>query len=295
MAATAKPCTGNASTMNHTSQTRTNKRMGKTVADATRLGRIGQQLPHGRDRFGDCSWQAPGRSQAQSTAFAADRYSPCHLTLSMPTVQRTTSPTLPRPNGRGRAGLTLVVLCAAWLLQACGTAQPNRYPAPTARPLPGQVSKPAPTAPGTAATPAPGATAPTAPAPMETSPLATERQWLQSWFKDTPVLITEEPGAVGVEVPREFSFEPGRSELKAPLIAVLDKVSQSLRRLPQARLELVSAPDDDRATAATPLATQRAMQVRRYLIGRGVLASRLDPPSANRAAAVQLRMELGAP
>ena len=163
--------------------------------------------------------------------------------------------------------------------------------------MPGQGSKPAPPASGTAATPTPtpGATAPTAPAPTDTSALATERQWLQSWFKDTPVLITEEPGAVGVEVPREFSFEPGRSELKAPLIAVLDKVSQSLRRLPQARLELVSAPDDDKATAATPLATQRAMQVRRYLIGRGVLASRLDAPSANRAAAVQLRMELGAP
>jgi len=39
--------------------------------------------------------------------------------------------------------------------------------------------------------------------------LAVERQWLVSWFHDTPVKVAQRgDGAVSVEVPREFSFDP---------------------------------------------------------------------------------------
>lgn len=166
-------------------------------------------------------------------------------------------------------------------------------------PAPGAMGRSGSLPPDGATTPLPG----TAPVPglaveptsREQQALATERQWLQAWFKDTPVRIAEEPGGLIVEVPIAFAFDKARSEPKPPLLAVLDKVSQSLLRQPQARLGLVAAPDDGNAVATTALATQRAAQVRRYLIGRGVAASRLGPPAGTSAAALQLRMEIAAP
>ena len=84
-------------------------------------------------------------------------------------------------------------------------------------------------------------------------------------------------GAVSVEVPREFSFEPGKSSVKPALAAVLDKVAESLRRVPQAQVALLAAPDD--AEVATPLATQRAERMRDHLRSRGIAESRLGRPS----------------
>ncbi len=124
--------------------------------------------------------------------------------------------------------------------------------------------------------------------------LATERQWLQSWFKDTPVQIRPAAeGAVSIEVPRAFSFEPGSSSVKPALGAVLDKVAESLRRVPQAWVSVLAAPDD--GSAATPLAVQRATQMRQHLGTRGVAAARLGKPTATTAAVVQLRIEATAP
>ena len=124
--------------------------------------------------------------------------------------------------------------------------------------------------------------------------LVVERQWLQSWFQGTPVLITQSPtGAVTVEVPREFCFEPGRTRLKPALLAVLDKVAQSLRRQPLARLSLLAAPDD--ATGASTLAVQRAAELHKHLLSRAVPAASLARPTATTAAAVQLRMDATPP
>ena len=70
-----------------------------------------------------------------------------------------------------------------------------------------------------------------APAAAPAPPLAVERAWLQSWFDGTPVAIEQvADGDVSVAVPREFCFDAGRSKVKPPLAAVLDKVAQSLRR-----------------------------------------------------------------
>ena len=126
------------------------------------------------------------------------------------------------------------------------------------------------------------------------SALTVERQWLGSWFKGTPVAIGQRnDGAVTIDVPREFCFERGQSSVKPALAAVLDKVAESLRRVPQAGLPLLAAPDD--AIGTTPLALQRAARMQEQLRSRGVPAIRLGKPSATSAAAVQLRMEAASP
>jgi len=126
------------------------------------------------------------------------------------------------------------------------------------------------------------------------SALATEREWLQSWFKGTPVRIAQpSDGAVTIDVPREHCFDAGRSSVKPALAAVLDKVAQSLHRLPQARVQLLAAPDD--AGGASGLAAQRAAQIQKELVHRGVRAARLGPPSVTTVAAVQLHITLASP
>jgi hypothetical protein len=122
------------------------------------------------------------------------------------------------------------------------------------------------------------------------SALTVERQWLASWFRGTPVVIGQRnDGAVTVVVPREFCFERGQSSLKPALVAVLDKVAESLRRVPQAGVPLIAAPDD--AAGSSPLALQRAARIQDHLRGRGVPGVRLGKASAATIAAVQLRLE----
>lgn len=121
--------------------------------------------------------------------------------------------------------------------------------------------------------------------------LGVERKWLQSWFEGTPVAIAQRSdGAVTVEVPSEFCFDPGRNKVKPALAAVLDKVAESLRRRPQTRLALLAAPGD--AADKASLATERALKVQRHLLARGVPAARIGKPTTTAAAAVQLRIEV---
>jgi len=149
----------------------------------------------------------------------------------------------------------------------------------------------------TVAAQGPAASAPPTPAQQRTaaaSTLAVERQWLASWFKGTPVVVAQRPdGAVVVDVPREFCFDPGRDTVKPALAAVLDKVTQSLRRTPTAELHLIAAPND--ASGSATLGVQRATRVYDYLRAHGIPAGRLAKPSAASGAAVQLRMEVPSP
>jgi outer membrane protein OmpA-like peptidoglycan-associated protein len=149
------------------------------------------------------------------------------------------------------------------------------------------------TPPGSAAATAAAAPASRDSAAPRPAGLAAERQWLQAWFEGTPVRI-EPLGAqdFSIEVPREFSFDTGRSVVKPPLGAVLDKLAQSLQRKPMARIELLAAPGD--AAAASPLALQRAGSVRKHLLARGVTLQQLGPPTAASLPAVQLRIGLAA-
>jgi len=128
--------------------------------------------------------------------------------------------------------------------------------------------------------------------------LAVERHWLQSWFRSTPVRIAQRAsGAIDIEVPREFCFETGRSVVEPALEAVLDKLAQSLGRVPAAQVSLIAAPGDGPVTTSAPgaattiatgLALQRARAVREHLRDAGIDASRLGPPSAAAAPSVHL-------
>ena len=149
---------------------------------------------------------------------------------------------------------------------------------------------------GGCATPAPRP--PAAPATAEertaaAEALSVERQWLVSWFHGTPTRIEQHSdGAVTVEVPREFCFEPGKTGVRPALAAVLSKVAESLRRVSAATVPLIAAPGDP--GGATALALQRADAVHDYLRAHGVAAARLGKPAAaGAAAAVKLRIEPG--
>jgi outer membrane protein OmpA-like peptidoglycan-associated protein len=140
-------------------------------------------------------------------------------------------------------------------------------------------------------TTAPSPPPPTTPAQRTAAAeaLQVERQWLGQWFRDTPVKIAQRgDGAMSIEVPREFSFDPGKASVKPALAAVLDKVAESLRRAPQAQVALIAAPDD--AAVSTPLAIQRAERVREHLRSHGVAEARLGKPSPAAAGTVHLRL-----
>ena len=145
--------------------------------------------------------------------------------------------------------------------------------------------------------PPPPVAPPPTPAEQRTaaaSTLAVERQWLAAWFKGTPVVIAQRPnGAVTVDVPREFCFDPGQDVIKPALAAVLDKVAQSMRRTAIAELSLIAAPAD--ASGGAALAVKRATRVRESLRSRGVAEPRLTKPTAASGPAVQLRIEAASP
>ena len=157
-----------------------------------------------------------------------------------------------RRDGEGRAGrliedramksATLPLLVA---LSLCGCASgPSSTSSCVARRRRPRRRSPPRAAPAPPPTPAQQRTA-------AASTLAVERQWLASWFKGTPVVVAQRPdGAVVVDVPREFCFDPGRDAVKPALAAVLDKVAQSLRRTPIAELHLIAAPGDASGSAA---------------------------------------------
>jgi outer membrane protein OmpA-like peptidoglycan-associated protein len=144
---------------------------------------------------------------------------------------------------------------------------------------------------GTQAASSPPAPAPAANGPAYAPGLAAEQHWLDTWFRGTPVVIAQnDAGELIVEVPRAYCFEIGNSRLRPALAAVLDKVAQTLRRSPAARLVALAAPDDK--PGRSPLALQRATRLHQRLLERGVTAGQLAAPSATLASAVQLRIGL---
>jgi outer membrane protein OmpA-like peptidoglycan-associated protein len=198
-----------------------------------------------------------------------------------------------------RAVLPSSALMVALALAGCAGVKPPPAPREPVKPDP-QPTAPAAPAPPPAPAPAP-APAPSAADQRAAAPaaLAAERKSLQALFAGTPVRVTQtRDGPVGVEVPREFCFDAGQTEIKPPLAAVLDKLAQSMRRAPLARLTLVAAPDDTGApggTTSATLAQQRAAQLQKHLQSRGVAASRISKATPTTAAAVQLRLEASAP
>jgi len=167
----------------------------------------------------------------------------------------------------------LLCLAGMVLLHGCASRQPGGTAAPPPSP-PGRDTAPV--------TPA------ASPGPQHA--LDGERKWLQQLFEGTPVVVAQrDDGAVSVEVPLTYCFDSGRSTVKPPLGAVLDRVARSLLRQPKARLPLLAAPAD--ANGDPALAKQRAQQMRAHLRQRGVPEARLGAPVASATAAVQLRLQ----
>ena len=194
----------------------------------------------------------------------------------MPTALADRSGRRPRPRGRRAAW---GVVGALLVLQGCAGLAPGPKP-------PGAVSAPA-TAPATAPTASPET-------PPRPAALAVERQWLQAWFEGTPVRIEQRSeSSFSVEVPRQYCFDTGRSEVEPPLAAVLDKVAQSLQRKPTLRLQFLAAPGD--SARGSELAQQRAVNLRKHLLARGAAPQQVAAPTVTQVPAVQLRIGLDSP
>jgi outer membrane protein OmpA-like peptidoglycan-associated protein len=200
---------------------------------------------------------------------------------------------------RCSARRSLTGVCAVSLaLCACSSIKPNSNISNTGNTS--NTSGGSPNASTNISAATPGPTAPAAPQSAADqraagpAALGLERQWLQSWFKDTPVRIAQRSdGAVTVDVPVAFCFDSGRSTVKPALAAVLDKVAESMRRVPSVRMPLLAAPEG--TPGSVPLAAQRAQQMQKHLLSRGVTATRLGPSTASSEAAVQLRIEAASP
>ncbi|MGM9487160.1 hypothetical protein [Ideonella sp. YS5] len=162
-----------------------------------------------------------------------------------------------------RLGLCLLLLAA---LQACRTTQPATTPSP------------APGAPE-AVEPSPGK-----PAMPPDAPLAAESRWLGELFAGTPVQVSgERDGSVRLVVPMKYAFDaPAAAAPKPPLQAVLDKLSQSLKRQPAARLQ--AAPPSGKASA------ERMAAIRTHLAGRGVPSWRVAAAASAEDDQVLLRL-----
>lgn len=108
--------------------------------------------------------------------------------------------------------------------------------------------------------------------------VASEQRRLRDELRDAPVVVIETTpeGRLRVAVPLRYCFETGRSAVKPPLAAVLDRMTPGLK--PGGFDVRVAAPADGRGGSAL-LAQDRAASVRDYLVARGVPALRFGSPS----------------
>ncbi|MEO8059520.1 MAG: hypothetical protein ABI671_14480 [Burkholderiales bacterium] len=103
--------------------------------------------------------------------------------------------------------------------------------------------------------------------------LAEEQKRLSELFEGTPVVFSmQADDSLKVEVPLSFCFDRGASAVKPPLGAVLDRLARS-QRGDTTTLRVSAA--GDTAASGSNLARDRAASARDYMVGRGVLASRV--------------------
>jgi len=103
--------------------------------------------------------------------------------------------------------------------------------------------------------------------------LAIEKLRLAELFRGTPVMFALQPdGSLRVEVPLQFSFDAGKTVVKPPLAAVLDRIATG--QLNEATQVVVSAPNDP-ATKDASLVGARSASLRDYLVARGLVATRI--------------------
>jgi outer membrane protein OmpA-like peptidoglycan-associated protein len=108
--------------------------------------------------------------------------------------------------------------------------------------------------------------------------LAIEKVRLTELFKGTPVVFGLLPdGSLRADVPLPFSFDAGKSAVKPPLAAVLDRIAGGQRD--ELTRVVISAPSDA-GTKGTTLPVERAASVRAYLVAHGLVDTRLSVVSA---------------
>jgi outer membrane protein OmpA-like peptidoglycan-associated protein len=139
------------------------------------------------------------------------------------------------------------------------------------------------TAPSSIGQPTPASAAPSAAAQAPLSPaaraaatkanLAVEKVRLSELFRGTPVVFVLQPDAsLRVDVPLQFSFDPGKSVPKPPLAAVLDRIANGQRD--ELTRVVVSAPPDAGGKASA-LSAERAAHVRDHLVTHGIADARV--------------------
>jgi hypothetical protein len=123
--------------------------------------------------------------------------------------------------------------------------------------------------------------------------LVTEQRWLDDWFRGTPVVIAlQEPATLAVDVPAAHTFEPRSTAPKPALVAVLDRVAESLRRQSTTRVSITATSDVGGPSTQAQARTQR---VRDHLVSRQIAATRVSMvPGSAAGTGVQLRITLPA-
>lgn len=116
--------------------------------------------------------------------------------------------------------------------------------------------------------------------------LAIEKLRLSELFRGTPVLFALQPdGSLRAEVPLQFSFDAGKSVVKPPLAAVLDRVAAGqLNEI----THLVVATPSDPAVKNSALVGERSASVRDYLVAHGLATARVSVAAAAAAAVVKI-------
>lgn len=193
------------------------------------------------------------------------------------------------------AGLAATVLCGCSLL-------PHRAPPPTPAPAGGAAPAPAETPPPTTegssggllgalgsmfggSPPDPN----TQPEAFATYQLEEMAHAMDEELRGTPVEVSRtEPNVLRIAVPANYCFDAGRSAVKQPLAAVLDRMAAQLKQ--KATLQVVVIGPSDAGDSNALRALDRAAAARDYLIARGVPATRFSVLNQSSAGGMEIRV-----
>jgi outer membrane protein OmpA-like peptidoglycan-associated protein len=115
---------------------------------------------------------------------------------------------------------------------------------------------------------------------------------LEEWFEKTPVVIRQlGDSMLQLSVPMANSFEPGQSQPRPALVAVLDRLAESLRRQANTRLTVITAGD---TASPAALAAARGQKVVDHLVSRRIAPQRMTTQRADAPGTpVLLQMQFG--
>jgi outer membrane protein OmpA-like peptidoglycan-associated protein len=178
-----------------------------------------------------------------------------------------------------RTLFSLMAVLLVLLVSACASTKTSQQT--PQRPGIFGATGPAPSPGNTATAPRPATTSPVPGRSSSATPLATEQRFLEDWFRGTPVMIAVQlPVTLQLDVPLVHAFDPGKSDIKPALNAVLERVAESLLRQSAARI-FVDAPAD--AGGGDALADARAKRMRSALGSKGIASTRVVLAEVTRA------------